>query len=159
MELRPIEVDDRSLRECADLFAACFPKASHLTVDYLAWMYRDNPRGHVVGFNAHDKGKVVAHYATLPCEVMLGGAPRKALLAILSASHPEYQGQGLFPRLAERTYEHIDAQRYACVYGVGNANSTPSLVRKIGFQLVIPLDVRIGVSALKPDRLQIEQAR
>jgi GNAT superfamily N-acetyltransferase len=148
MNFEPIKVDRASLKKCVDLFSECFPSASHITVPYLEWMYRDNPRGQVIGFNAIDKEKIVAHYACLPCELMLGGEKKKSLLAILSTTHPDYQGQGLFPKLANHTYESIDKQKFACVYGVGNANSTPSLVRKLGFQLVKPLDVKIGISQL-----------
>jgi GNAT superfamily N-acetyltransferase len=155
MNFEPIKVDRASLQKCVDLFSACFPLANHLTIPYLEWMYRDNPRGHVVGFNAVDKGKIVAHYACLPCELMLGGERRKSLLAILSATHPDYQGQGLFPKLANHTYESIDKQQFACVYGVGNANSTPPLVKKIGFQLVRSLEVKIGISQLSVDWQQV----
>ena len=144
MDFEKIATDDTSLQKCVDLFAVTFPQATHLTLPYLRWMYRDNPRGAVVGFNAVDGDRYVGHYACLPCEVMLGGEPRKSLLAILSTTHPDFQGQGLFPRLAHHTYEAYDEEGFACVYGVGNANSTPSLVKKIGFQLVSPLQVHVG---------------
>jgi GNAT superfamily N-acetyltransferase len=149
VEFQKITTDDESLEKCARLFAICFPKANHLSADYLRWMYRDNPRGQVVGFNAVDKGEYVGHYACLPCEIMLDGRAQRSLLAILSTTHPDYQGQGLFPRLAERTYAEYDHEKFACVYGVGNANSTPSLVKKIGFQLVSPLEVKVGIGASK----------
>jgi GNAT superfamily N-acetyltransferase len=157
VEFQKITTDDESLGKCAKLFATCFPKTKHLTADYLRWMYRDNPRGQVVGFNAVDKDEYVGHYACLPCEIMLGGKAEKSLLAILSTTHPDYQGQGLFPRLAEHTYAEYDNERFACVYGVGNANSTPSLVRKIGFQLVSPLEVKVGIGACKVDWSTITQ--
>ena len=38
---------------------------------------------------------------------------------------------------AERGYDHV--------IGVANANSTPGFVRKLDFQLVAPLDVRVGM--------------
>jgi len=151
LDFQKITTDDESLKKCVTLFSICFPDAKHLTIEYLTWLYRDNPRGPVVGFNAVDRGEYVGHYACLPCEIMLGGVASKSLLAILSTTHPDYQGQGLFPRLAEHTYEEYADEGYACVYGVGNANSTPSLVRKIGFQLVSPLDVKVGLGACKVD--------
>jgi hypothetical protein len=46
-------------------------------------------------------------------------------------------------------YEAGADQGFDGVYGVANANSTPGFVRKLGFQLVRPLEARIGVGALR----------
>ncbi|HYW76097.1 MAG TPA: GNAT family N-acetyltransferase, partial [Gammaproteobacteria bacterium] len=62
--------------------------------------------------------------------------------------HPDYRGKGLFTRLAERTYEAAAERGFHSVYGVANANSTPGFVRKLGFQLVEPLQARIGIGSL-----------
>jgi hypothetical protein len=152
LRFEPIGVTDTDLESYENLFKACFPKAVHLHKEYLAWLYRDNPEGVVEGMNAIlEDGRVGGHYACLPVSLSLGGENRKGLLAILSATHPECQGQGLFPRLAHATYEHIARKEYACVYGVGNALSTPPLVKKVDFQLVAPLQASMGFSRLKVD--------
>jgi GNAT superfamily N-acetyltransferase len=159
VDFEPITVDDAGLAQCADLFKACFPDTRHLTAEYLTWFYRDNPRGPVEGFNAIDRERnlIAGHYACLPCEVYLEGEKQPALLAVLSATHPDYQGKGLFPKLTSYTYEHVDAKGYTCVYGVGNALSTPPLVKKVGFQLVTPLDVRVGFGQPRIDWSVIER--
>lgn len=138
------ECGDESLRKYAELFAVCFPAAKHLTQEYLGWLYRDNPCGRVVGMDAYVDGELAAHYACIPSEVELHGAPVRSLLSLNTATHPKYQGKGLFTKLAGMTYELGSQRGYSVVYGVANANSTPGFVRKLGFQRVGSLEARIG---------------
>ena len=153
MKFEPLACSEEWIKRYEDLFRACFPSATHLNREYLTWLYTGNPAGEMLGFNAwdEDEQRVAAHYACLPCNLVLSGEPVRGLLAVLSATHPAYQGQGLFPKLAGLTYEHLESERYACVYGVGNALSTPPLVNKVGFQLVSQLDARVCLLAPKID--------
>lgn len=138
------KIDDDSLEAYARLFKSCFPLAHHLSLNYLRWLYKDNPCGHVVGMDAFADGKLVAHYACVPAEIMLYGAKVKALLSLNTATHPEFQGKGLFTKLAELTYELASLGGFASVFGVANANSTPGFLRKLNFQHVARLDARLG---------------
>jgi GNAT superfamily N-acetyltransferase len=98
-----------------------------------------------MGINAIDGNDLVAHYACIPTNVWLGGTQTKALLSLNTATHPNYQGKGLFTTLAEKTYELGASQGFSAVYGVANANSTPGFIRKLGFELVAPLEARVGM--------------
>lgn len=149
MELSPVGLDDAHLRQYAGLFSACFPDANHLDEPYLRWLYRENPAGTVVGFDAWEDGRLAAHYACVPASVRVAGAPRRALLSLNTATHPDFQGRGLFTRLAEQTYARGEALGHHLVYGVANANSTPGFLRKLGFSLVTPLDAWIGLGRLR----------
>lgn len=149
MEFERCGIGEGDLAACAGLFAACFPGAGRLSsVDYLRWLYAENPAGAVVAFNAREGGRLAAHYACVPMRVQLDGATVPALLSLNTATHPDYQGRGLFTRLAEMTYAAGAAEGVRLVYGVANANSTPGFVRKLGFTLVCPLQSRIGVGPL-----------
>lgn len=149
MELSPVGLDDAHLRQYAGLFAACFPGAGHLDETYLRWLYRENPAGTVVGYDAWEGGRLAAHYACVPASVRVGGVPRRALLSLNTATHPDFQGRGLFTRLAEQTYARGEQLGHGLVYGVANANSTPGFVRKLGFTLVAPLDAWVGLGRLR----------
>jgi GNAT superfamily N-acetyltransferase len=149
MELVATGFDDERLRKYAALFAACFPDAGHLGENYLRWLYRDNPAGTVVGFDAWEGDRLAAHYVCVPASVRIGGAPMRALLSLNTATHPDFQGKGLFTKLADRTYSAGATQGFDLVYGVANANSTPGFVRKLGFSLVTPLDSWIGIGRLR----------
>lgn len=146
-EFRPIQTSPNSLNAYADLFRACFPNAHHLSARYLAWLYIDNPDGKVVGFDAYHGEHLAAHYACIPVRLSISGKGCSGLLSLNTATHPDYQGKGLFTQLATRTYEHGADLGLQAVYGIANANSTPGFTRKLGFSLVSPLEARIGVGA------------
>lgn len=140
-----IKTDDDSLRQYVDLLGLCFPSAKHLTLEYLRWLYVENPSGHAVGMDAFCDNKLAAHYICVPSRVAVFGKPVTALLSLNTATHPDFRGKGLFTKLADATYTFATKLGYALVYGVANANSTPGFVRKLGFQLVSPLDAKLGM--------------
>ncbi|TAL97276.1 MAG: GNAT family N-acetyltransferase [Paraburkholderia sp.] len=144
-DFSPTKTDQASLSLYADLFKACFPSATHLGVNYLEWLYRANPAGEVVGFDAFSEGRLAGHYVCVPADVLVEGQSKRALLSLNTATHPDFQGRGLFTELAKRTYERGAGLGFDLVYGIANANSTPGFVRKLGFQLVCPLDARISI--------------
>jgi GNAT superfamily N-acetyltransferase len=148
LELTRIGTSPAQLAHYARLFAACFPRATHLDEAYLDWLYAANPAGPVLGFDAWDGERLAAHYACIPVRVQWDGAPRRALLSLNTATHPDYQGQGLFTKLADATYAAATEAGFALVHGVANANSTPGFVRKLGFHVVEPLDSLVGVGRL-----------
>jgi hypothetical protein len=71
-------------------------------------------------------------------------------LSLNTATHPDYQGRGLFTRLAEQTYAQGAEAGYGFVIGVANANSTPGFLRKLAFQEVARLQA--GVLSHVPGR-------
>lgn len=150
-ELRfaPVRTDDAALARYGELFKACFPMTDKFTPRYLAWLYVDNPDGLAVGYDAWDGERLAAHYVCIPARAWVEGAEVPVLLSLNTATHPDYQGKGLFTKLASMTFEAGAAQGFDGVYGVANANSTPGFVRKLGFQLVRPLEARVGVGSLQ----------
>lgn len=140
---------EHDLARYAELFSACFPAAGKLgNAAYLQWLYTRSPLGQAVGFNAIDGDRLAAHYICTRALIELDGVATPALLSLNTATHPDYQGRGLFTRLAELTYEAGAAEGAGLVYGVANANSTPGFLRKLGFQLVEPLESRVGMGPL-----------
>ncbi|KQQ33672.1 GNAT family acetyltransferase [Duganella sp. Leaf126] len=148
----PIRTDDDALAGYARLLAACFPGTRKFTGPYLQWLYRDNPDGAALGFDAWDGDQLAAHYVCIAARAVIDGAavPVPVLLSLNTATHPAYQGRGLFTRLAALTYAAGAGRGCHGVYGVANAHSTPGFVRKLGFQLVRPLEARIGCGRLPP---------
>jgi len=151
MEFKRVETSESALSECSSLLLKCFPKATHLDTEYLAWLYRDNPDGEVVGFNAYENGILAAHYSCIPAQLSIRSSPIRGLLSLNTATHPNFQGRGLFTKLAKLTYEAGKKEGYECVYGIANANSTPGFTRKLGFQLLRQLEARIGFGGLRAD--------
>jgi GNAT superfamily N-acetyltransferase len=150
-ELRfaPVRLDDATMARYGELFKACFPMTDKFTPRYLAWLYVDNPDGQAVGYDAWDGERLAAHYVCIPARAWVEGVEVPVLLSLNTATHPDYQGKGLFTKLASMTFEAGASQGFDGVYGVANANSTPGFVRKLGFQLVRPLEARIGLGPLQ----------
>lgn len=132
---------------CA-LFASCFPGSDKFTPAYLDWLYTANPDGAAVGYDAWDGERLAAHYVCVPARARVNGADVRLLLSLNTATHPDYQGKGLFTKLADLSYQAGAEQGFDGVYGVANANSTPGFIRKLGFQLVRPLEARVGLGRL-----------
>ena len=146
---RPLETDAASLEAYRALFGATLDSFES---DYLRWLYCDNPVGEAVGFNAYAGGELAAHYGTIPVTATIEGVRAKGLLSLNTATHPTHQGKGLFTKLAEQTYARAHELGYEFVVGVANANSTPGFTRKLGFQLVTPLDVLVGIGSVAASR-------
>ncbi len=147
-DVRRIQIDDAAIDESSALLRTVWPSEPKFLPAYLKWLYRDNPVGPVVGFNAYDGVTLAAHYATVPVEASVEGEPMKGLLSLNTATHPAHQGKGHFTRLAKQTFDAARAEGFSFVVGVANANSSPGFVNKLGFQLVCPLDVRVGIGPL-----------
>lgn len=148
MEFRPIGAEPGTLAQYCALFQACFPGNDKFTPAYVDWLYRANPDGAAVGFDAWEGERLAAHYACVPAHARIHGRDARVLLSLNTATHPDFQGKGLFTRLAALTYEAGAAQGFDGCYGVANANSTPGFLRKLGFQLVRPLEARVGMGRL-----------
>jgi GNAT superfamily N-acetyltransferase len=120
------------------LFSVCFPK-SEMSVEYLKWLYFKNPLGKAVGFDAIEEDKVVSHYACIPTSI--DGV--NGLLSVNTATHPDFQRQGLYKNLAIKTYEH-GSKDYQYVVGVANAQSAGTFIKHLGFTHLGNLNLRYG---------------
>lgn len=158
MEFTPVKCDDDSYRDYTRLFQACFPASEKFGREYLDWLYRQNPDGEVVGYDARDGDRLAAHYVCIPARARISGKDVRVLLSLNTATHPDYQGKGLFTKLAELTYAAGAQQGFDCVYGVANANSTPGFTRKLKFQLVGPLRACVGIGGVGVDFARLEGA-
>jgi len=118
------------------------------TVQYLQWQYLENPVGQFIGYDAYYKGQIVSHFATLPVIYSINGKPTKGLLALNLVTHPEHRGKGLFLKIATKTFEDAYSSGYKFVVGVANQNSSHGLINRLGFKLIAPLDVKIGMGKI-----------
>lgn len=150
MKLLEIATDRQALQACSGLLQAAFPGSSHHDVEYLQWLYCDNPAGRVVGYNAWEGDTLIGHYASIPVELWLDGEQRRGLLALHTAMHPDFRNAGVVYSLTKKTRKLAQERGYACIYAVANAASTPIFVKAVGFQLVSQLTAAIGLTRLQP---------
>lgn len=157
MNIKPIQFDDNSLNSYSALFARCFPPSPKFELEGLKWLYTRNPAGNAVGFDAWEGEELAAHYVCIPTAVSYAGKPARMLLSLNTATHPSFQGRGLFTKLAQATYDAAAEQGFEAVHGVANANSTPGFTRKLGFSLVQPLEARVGIGRLDVDARRLAE--
>ncbi len=145
--IKQMLVTEEALNEVKNLLHVTFPnRADKFSYDYLKWQYSDNPRGHVIAYNAYtNDGEIAAHYAVIPIEMIIDGERTKGVLSLNTATHPEHRGKRLFTILAEKTYAKAAELGAKFVIGVANANSTHGFLKNLGFYLIAPLEVKVGL--------------
>src|SRR3954466_9062440 len=149
LAIRPAGVQPAQLGAYSALLNATF-QTSKFNEAALAWRYRDNPAGQVIGADAWDGERLAAHYVACPLEARIDGQVVKGLVSLNTATHPDYQGRGLFTKLAEAAYALGAEAGYRFVIGVATANSTPGFLRRLAFRDVGRLQA--GVLARLPSR-------
>jgi len=118
--------------------------------EYLDWKHRDNPFGRSPGMLAEHDGRVVGVRLFLRWELRTGSRTLKAVRAVDTATHPDYQRQGIFRRLTLGLLEHLDHEEgLDLVFNTPNADSRPGYLR-MGWEPVGELGVRI--SPVRPVR-------
>lgn len=140
LDLKPTGTSVEQLSAYSALLSHVFGPQPKFSVASLTWLYRDNPDGEVVGFDAWSGERLVAHYVTIPMRANVRGREARGLLSLNTATHPDFQGKGLFTKLASATYDAATQRGFKFVFGVANANSTPGFTRKLAFQNVRPLE-------------------
>ena len=98
IDFLPVRCNEAAYADCVRLFADCFPGVDKFSREYIDWLYSCNPDGKVVGFDARDGDRLAAHYVCIPARAQVGDEEVRVLLSLNTATHPDYQGKGLFRR-------------------------------------------------------------
>lgn len=141
---RSIDLTDAGLARACAFLQLVFPHARHYSIAFLDWMYRRNPDGPALGLEGFDGDKLVAHLAALPQQTMLKGEPRRVLLWVNGATHPDYRGQGLYLKLCAETCTDLAARGADAIIGVANQNTIRAYEGRLGIQNVAGLEARLG---------------
>jgi GNAT superfamily N-acetyltransferase len=108
-----------------------------------AWKHLDNPFGPSPAWVATDGHRIVGFRTMLRWRFLIDDQPVAAVRAVDTATHPDYQGRGIFSRLTRQALSELESQGVACVFNTPNAQSLPGYL-KMGWQVVhrLPLAVR-----------------
>ena len=151
LELRRCELGPAALGELADLIRRVIPRAREIDAGFLAWDYQRCPVGPAIGINAYEDGELVGHIAGTPFRALLAGREERGLNLHHAVTDPTRGGRGIFKGFVRAVLEAGASEGYGFVVGLPNANSTFGVVERLGFQLVRPLSVKLGVGAT-PER-------
>ncbi len=95
------------------------------------WRFQDNPAGQGIIYLGWDKDTLAAHYGVSAVVMRISGWDWLTGLSGTTMTHPDYRGQGLFPKLARKTYDQMRQAGMAMVWGFPNTQSHRGFVRDL----------------------------
>jgi GNAT superfamily N-acetyltransferase len=110
---------------------------------FYRWKHHDNPFGRSPAWVALDGERIVGLRVWLRWRFVAQGRRWDAVRAVDTATHPEYQGRGIFRRLTTSSLDALRAEGVGHVFNTPNEQSRPGYL-KMGWQEVgkLPVGVR-----------------
>jgi GNAT superfamily N-acetyltransferase len=143
LEIRPYEdADEPRVIELLSASLGAGPSGDR-SAAFFRWKHLENPFGRSFLLVAEADGRIVGLRAFLRWRFQAGGRELAAVRAVDTATHPEFQGRGIFSRL---TVAGVDALRgdVDLVFNTPNDKSGPGYL-KLGWREVgrIPVSIRV----------------
>jgi GNAT superfamily N-acetyltransferase len=107
---------------------------------FFAWKHRQSPFGPSPAWVAADGERIVGFRTFMRWEFERDGMPVRAVRAVDTATHPDYQGRGVFTALTRSALDDLRADGVAFVFNTPNEKSRPGYL-KMGWRLVGRLPV------------------
>jgi GNAT superfamily N-acetyltransferase len=110
---------------------------------FFAWKHHESPFGRSPAWVAADpaaEGRIVGFRTFSRWQFDRGDDVVTAVRAVDTATHPDYQGRGIFSLLTRRALDELAAEQIAFVFNTPNDRSRPGYL-KMGWQLVERLPV------------------
>jgi hypothetical protein len=95
-------------------------------------------------------GKLVAMNGLIPIEIWESGKPTLAWMSCDTATHPDYQGQGLFKKCVSALEDSLPSETF--LFGFPNQNSMPGFI-KMGWRCLAEVDLYFSSRILGRKRL------
>jgi GNAT superfamily N-acetyltransferase len=110
---------------------------------FYRWKHHENPFGRSPAWVATDGDRIVGLRVWLRWRFVSGGRTWDAVRAVDTATHPEYQGRGIFRLLTTSSLEVLREQGVAHVFNTPNDQSRPGYL-KMGWEEIgkLPTAVR-----------------
>jgi GNAT superfamily N-acetyltransferase len=107
---------------------------------FFRWKHQENAFGPSPAWVAVDEDRVVGFRVFMRWEFASDAEIVRAVRAVDTATHPDYQGRGIFLRLTLHALEQLRPEGVAFVFNTPNDQSRPGYLR-MGWQLVGRLPV------------------
>lgn len=108
---------------------------------FFQWKHVDNPFGRSGAWVAESNGRLAGFRTFLRWEwVVPGRGVVTAVRAVDTATHPDFQGQGVFSRLTMHALAELEREGVGFVFNTPNDKSRPGYL-KMGWRLVARLPV------------------
>lgn len=123
---------------------------THRPLEHDQWKYAENPFGPPLVVLAENGNRVIGQYALWPTPLRLGSKVYLGAQSLDTMTHPDYQGQGMFTRLASACYEAAAKRDVVAVYGFPNDSSYPGFMKRLNFHHAF--DVRGWTRLISPKK-------
>jgi len=97
------------------------------------WRYFSSPDCPIPAALAEDGDRLAGSYTLWPTELKIGKSVFLGAQSMDTMTHPDYQGQGVFTKLAEACYEIAADRGFKVLYGFPNPLSYPGFVKRLGW--------------------------
>jgi GNAT superfamily N-acetyltransferase len=107
---------------------------TQVSADTWEWQYLRSPAGQAVVVVAESDEGIAGQYALIPLRMKAQGRLCIGGLSLDTMVHPDYRGQGVFLRLAERVYQLAAERGIDFVYGFPNQNSHHAFIARLNWR-------------------------
>ncbi len=114
------------------LFNKVFKK--DLSLEYWNWRFKDNLTNQTLIKLAWEGEKLISHYAVCPIPMLSNQNDFTGALSMTTMTDPDYNGMGLFPKLADQLFNELPSRKIELVYGFPNRNSHYSFIKKLNWE-------------------------
>lgn len=94
-------------------------------LEYWQWKYKGNTAGSPVIWLAENNNKIVGHYSVIPMVMKVGNAYTTGSFSGDAATHPRYQGKGVFSTIVNKCYMDVAQNDIPVTYGFANPELGP----------------------------------
>jgi GNAT superfamily N-acetyltransferase len=128
---------DEDIPAIVNLFSICLrDEGGSPTADFWRWKHLDNPFGKSPVLLAFSNQQLVGLRAFLRWQWRQNDKVLSAYRAVDTATHPDFQGQGIFRNLTTQLWNQIQQEDPGCfVYNTPNDKSRPGYL-KMGWQVL-----------------------
>lgn len=117
---------------------------------YWDWKHIENPFGESPVLLAEADGQLVGLRVFMRWDWIAGGQTYRAVRAVDTATHPDWQGRGIFSRLTKALVQQVTDEGVHFIFNTPNEKSRPGYL-KMGWQAVGRTD--LWIRPLRPLRL------
>jgi GNAT superfamily N-acetyltransferase len=113
-----------------------------------AWKHEENAFGPSPAWVACDGDRIAGFRTLMRWEFLDGTRPVRAVRAVDTATHPDYQGRGIFTRLTLHALDELAAEGVDLVFNTPNEQSRPGYL-KMGWE-----EVGVLPTLIRPTRVR-----
>ncbi len=107
---------------------------------YFRYRLKKNNFGTPIAYVMKFESQIVGFYALTPVSLIINNENYLGGYSFLTMTHKKFSGQGIFSKLASKTYEKAKEKKYNFIITFANDNSFPLFTNKFKFKELKPIN-------------------